>query len=158
MIEILEKFIVPGLKYLPPEMDSPQVRAMLLSIGMQESRFEHRKQVGGPAHGFWQFEQGGGVRGIITHPTTSEIARGICKRLVVPFIPAECYEAITYNDVLACCFARLLLWTLSGPLAGKGENQKAWEQYSAAWRPGKPHRESWDAYFNTAWLSLKEEL
>ena len=28
---------------------------MLLAIGLQESRFVHRRQIGGPACGFWQF-------------------------------------------------------------------------------------------------------
>ena len=34
---------------------------LLLAIGLQESRFEHRQQIGGPARSFWQFERGGGV-------------------------------------------------------------------------------------------------
>jgi len=157
MNNILDKFILPGLSYLPPQMDSVQARAMLIAIGMQESRFEHRKQIGGPAHGWWQFELGGGVTGVIKHPATSNIALDVCRKLVIPFTPTECYEAITYNDVLACCFARLLLWTLPGKLPENGERDKGWQQYMAAWRPGKPRRESWDAYFNTAWLSLYEK-
>ena len=28
---------------LPPQMDSPQARAMLMAIGWQESRFSHRR-------------------------------------------------------------------------------------------------------------------
>lgn len=52
----------PALKLLP-SMDSVRARMMLLAIGLQESRFEHRRQLGnGPARGFWQFESGGGVR------------------------------------------------------------------------------------------------
>ncbi len=154
MNQILNNFIVPGLKYLPSEMDSPQARAMLLAIGFQESRFEHRKQIGGPANSFWQFERGGGVVGIIKHPAVSEIARNVCRELVIPFIPSECYEAIVYNDILACCFARLLLYTLPDELPEKGESEKGWQQYISAWRPGKPRRESWDAYFNVAWIAV----
>ena len=36
----------PSLKLLPG-MDSPKARMMLLAIGLQESRFEHRRQIGG---------------------------------------------------------------------------------------------------------------
>ena len=45
----------PAAKLLPG-MDSAKARVMLLAIGLQESRFEHRRQIGGPARGFWQFE------------------------------------------------------------------------------------------------------
>ncbi len=156
-IELFTKIALsPALSLLPPKMDSLQARAMIIAICLQESRLEHRKQVGGPARGFAQFEQGG-VRGVIAHPATAEIIRNVCRKLVVPLVPFECYEAVTYNDILACCFTRLLLWTLPGPLAEKEEAQKGWEQYLSAWRPGKPRRESWDAYFNTAWLSLQND-
>lgn len=159
MNRFLENFIVPGLKYLPEKMDSPQARAMLLSIGCQEGfKFTCRKQMaGGPARSFWQFEQGGGVKGVLMHPATASIIQGVCQELVIPATVQDCYEAITYNDVLAVCFARLLLWTLPGSLADKGEADKGWGQYTAAWRPGKPHRETWDAYFNTAWLAVYEK-
>ena len=49
---------------LPPAMDTPDARVLLLAIGLQESKFSHRLQIGGPARGYWQFEQGGGVRGV----------------------------------------------------------------------------------------------
>ena len=60
--EALNKVIIPGLKLLPPKFDTPEARVMMLAIGMQESRFLHRKQIGGPARGFFQFEEGGGVQ------------------------------------------------------------------------------------------------
>ena len=55
---------------------------MLLAIGLQESRFEHRRQlVGnpprpiGPAMSFWQAEVGGGmVRGVRIHRATRDAA------------------------------------------------------------------------------------
>jgi len=157
-IELFSRLALsPALSLLPGKMDSPPARAMIIAICLQESRLENRKQVGGPAHGFAQFEQGGGVTGVIKHEATSEIIRGVCKSLVIPFTPTECYEAITYNDVLACCFARLLLWTLPGKLANSYDAALGWNQYIEAWRPGKPRRESWDAYFNTAWLAIDEK-
>lgn len=124
---------------------------MLVAIGLQESRFTHRRQVGGPARGFWQFELGGGVRGVLTHQATKPIIRAVLERLQYDFDPATSYAAIEHNDVLACIYARLLLWALPYKLPVQGEVESAWGQYLAAWRPGKPHRETWDVFFNEAW-------
>lgn len=67
--EIRASAITPALELLPPKMTSPEALIMLLTIGLQESGLQHRRQlVGssprptGPATGLWQFEQGGGVR------------------------------------------------------------------------------------------------
>ncbi len=160
MREIVRDFILPGLSFLPVEMNTPAARAMLFAIGMQESRFEYRRQnlspYGyGPARGFWQFEKGG-ISGVMLHNASREHIVNVCKDLVI-YIESDfstVYEAIAYNDPLACCFARLLLWTLPGDLPEMNEPQKGWDQYLAAWRPGKPHPESWKSYFNTAWMSI----
>ena len=61
MKQILATIIDPALRILPPMMTSDAAKAMLLAIGMQESRLTHRKQIVGPAMGLWQFERGGGV-------------------------------------------------------------------------------------------------
>ena len=42
--------IEPALLLLPARMESPQAVVMLLAIGLQESRFTHRRQIGGPVH------------------------------------------------------------------------------------------------------------
>lgn len=55
-------------------MDSAAARCQMLAIGLQESRLQHRRQNGGPARGFWQFEKGGGVKGILFHETAQERA------------------------------------------------------------------------------------
>jgi hypothetical protein len=144
---ILRYFIEPGLSLLPAKMDTIEASVMLTAIGLQESRFEHRFQVGGPAHGFWQFEKGGGVQGVLSHITTIDIIRHICKLLRVEPSVTKCFDAITYNDTLACIFARLLLWTLPYSLPKIGEEKKAWEQYLDAWRPGKPREESWSNFY-----------
>ncbi|CAB3905984.1 hypothetical protein LMG3328_04544 [Achromobacter ruhlandii] len=41
--EVVERAIEPALVLLPARMDTPAVRVMLLAIGLQESRFEHRR-------------------------------------------------------------------------------------------------------------------
>ena len=139
---------------LPAAMDSLRSRAMLLAIGLQESRFVYRVQEGGPAHGFWQFESGGGVKGVLDHPSTRDLILPICSvRGVIPTV-RDCYAAIVDDDVLACAFARLLLWTLPGVLPNRDERQKGWDQYIEAWRPGAPHRHTWDAFFDQAWVEV----
>ena len=146
------RYVLEGLSFLPEKMDTPEARAMLIAIGMQESKFEHRFQTGGPARGFWQFEKGGGIKGVLNHHTAKEHIEKVCGILYIPATESDCYQAVAYNDHLACCFARLLLYTLPAKLPLKSESQKGWEQYLSAWRPGKPRPETWSSNFNVAWL------
>lgn len=155
MITLIHAHILPAaLSLLPPEMDTPNARAEVLTIGLQESRFEHRWQVRGPAHGFFQFEYAGGVMGVASHHSTRDHLAAACTALRyhgAQDVPETLYRAIEHNDVLACVCARLLLWTLPQALPGQHEAQEGWEQYIAAWRPGRPHRDTWDAYHRQAW-------
>jgi hypothetical protein len=140
---------------LAPAMDTIPARAMLLAIGLQESRFEHRVQVpNGPAHGFWQFEAGGGVHGVLNHPHTSVAIRRVCTARGVEPLTGSCYRAIVHDDVLACAFARLLLYTVPAKLPNQDEREKGWNQYIDGWRPGKPHPETWDAFFDQGWREV----
>lgn len=134
-----------------PRLDTPAARAMLLAIGLQESRFEHRVQIGGPAHGYWQFEEGGGVKGVLRHEATKGPIRAVLAARGVADTTRAAYDAIVSDDVLACAFARLLLWTLPGALPARGDPEGGWRQYVDAWRPGKPHRQTWDALYAQAW-------
>lgn len=142
--------IEPALLLLPAKMTSPAAELMLLAIGLQESRFTHRRQINGPARGFWQFEQGGGVRGVLTHPLTREHARRICRERGVPASASAVHAAIEHDDVLAAVFARLLLWSDPFPLPEPGKSEAAWQLYLRTWRPGKPHRQTWDALYAQA--------
>ncbi|MCR4331728.1 MAG: hypothetical protein NUV34_03340 [Sulfuricaulis sp.] len=135
---------------LPPALDSPEGKAMLIAIAMQESRWDERRQIGGPARGFWQFEFGG-IRGVLNHKSSQPIIRKVLDRLDYDYAPDTSYVAIEHNDVLAFAYARCLLWTLPDPLPRRGESKEGWEQYMAAWRPGKPHRATWDQFFRQAW-------
>jgi hypothetical protein len=149
--DALNFVVLPGLKLLPDSMDTPAARAMLLAIGLQESRFEHRRQEGGPARGFFQFELGGGVAGVLQHHSSKGIAMDALKRLQYGLNAREAYEAIEHNDLLAAAFARLLLWTLPVRLPGPNDYDHSWGQYLAAWRPGRPHRETWNTFYWQAW-------
>lgn len=136
---------------LPAHMASREASAMLLAIGLQESRFEHRVQIGGPAHGYWQFERGGGVKGCLTHAGTKPLLLKALGTLGVAPDTETVYQAIINNDVLAAIMARLLLWTLPDKLPDAEEPERGWFQYLRAWRPGKPHIRTWDAFYAQAW-------
>lgn len=148
--EIRERAIAPALALLPARMNSVSAVAQMLAIGLQESRFEHRKQIGGPAKGFWQFEQGGGVRGVLRHNSSREHAQAVCRARNVIATESSVYVALEHDDVLAAAFARLLLWTDPKSLPALGDEQGAWDLYLRVWRPGKPHRHTWDALYEKA--------
>lgn len=162
MIDHILQFTVPAAyALLPPKMQSPRATAMLLAIGFQESRFTERRQIGGPARGFWQFEAGGGVKGVLEHPSTADVIADVLEQLeysttVSPAGVTLRHLAIEHNDTLAFCFARCLLWTVPGALPGPGEADLGWVQYIAGWRPGRPHRATWDAFYAEAWMLVNE--
>lgn len=147
--------ILPALvELLPPAMNSPRARIMLLAIGLQESRFIHRYQVlpgtrkKGPARGFWQFEAGGGCAGVLRHPASSGWMRDVCRLRDCPPLSSSLWRQLEVDDQLACVAARLLLFTDPKPLPT--EAAQAWELYSRTWRPGKPHRNTWDSFYQYA--------
>jgi hypothetical protein len=151
---ILREAIEPALALLPPKMDSAAARVMLLAIGLQESRFMYRAQKlagrpyeKGPARGFWQFERPGGVAGVMTHPATNEFAHLACGTRGVPFDSVIVHAKLEEDDILAAAFARLLLWADRKPLpAVDASHEEAWDCYIRNWRPGKPHRHTWDEF------------
>lgn len=140
-------------KLLPAKLDTVKARVMLAAIGLQESRFEHRRQlVGsppqptGPAKSFWQGEPGGGmVAGVRTHAATREMAAHVYAARNVPPDNRAIWDAIEKDDVLAAALARLLLYSDPRSLPEIGDVEGAWQLYLRTWRPGKPHRATWDA-------------
>lgn len=139
---------------LPSRMDTPAARLMMLAIQKQEDPEERRYQVvrrtagtleenvvgertaKGPARGLWQFEAGGGIKGVLSHKATAEYIRGVCDHFDVIPDSAHCWRAVEENDVLAACFARLLLWSDSKPLPAVGDAEGAFDCYLRTWRPG----------------------
>ena len=132
-------------KLLPMKMDSPFARINQAAIGYQESDgYLTRRQYGnGPARGYWQFEEGGGVRGVMEHKSTAELARSVCHARGVPFVRRTVWEALETDDVLAAAFCRLLMWTDSGKLPTNEAD--GWAMYARTWRPGRPHPDKWPA-------------
>jgi hypothetical protein len=148
--------VIPAaFSMLPFKLREPEARAMLLAIGLQESRFKYRRQIGGPARSFWQAERTGGFRGILKHSATDTIARDLLVRMGYGEPDETDFEALEHNDILACCSARLLLWTHPDKLPGPGEAKRAWGQYIDTWRPGRPHPETWTALYAQAWAECR---
>ena len=147
---VIDTAINPAMAMLPERMESPRARVMSLAIGLQESRFEHTHQIGGPAHGWWQFERGGGVRGVLNHAASRGYARELCLAQGVPAEVGPAFDAIEHDQVLAAGFARLLLWTDPKALPALGDVNGAWDLYIRTWRPGKPHPETWPGLYARA--------
>lgn len=151
-INYVHKLIIPAAhKLLPAEWDSAEARAMEVTIALQESRLRYRRQVGGPAHGFLQFERGGGWQGVLTHPVTREHATRVLAIMAYGLPDVTDYYALEHNDILAFVFGRLLLRTHPKALPKRNEPGYAWDYYMNLWRPGKPHRHTWDAFYKQAW-------
>jgi hypothetical protein len=146
--------LTAALSMLPRKMDTPPARAQLIATGLQESRFEHRRQMGGgPALSFWQGEPGGGMHLIDDHPSTRDLVLDVLQRMGYDEPSLGAFTAIEHNDILACVRARLLLWTHSGPLPRDAAG--AWAYYIATWNPGKPKPETWHAFYARAWALVE---
>lgn len=150
-----------ALTLLPRAMTSDEARVMLYGIGQQESRFEHRRQIVngkpiGPAKGFWQFERGGGCRGVVEHPASRYWMHRVCMDRGVQFNATALWNAIEHDDVLAAAAARLLLFTDPQRLPAVADTRGAWNLYIRTWRPGKPHRQTWDAFHQQSVLTIIE--
>ncbi len=143
--------VVPGLDLLhslggPPRSDRAEI--MLIAISGQEAGFIHRKQIRGPARGLWQFERAGGVAGVLQHPASEDLAKTLCAERGVRPSSRLVHPALAKDDLLACGFARLLLWT--DPRALPSGEAASWGYYIRNWRPGKPHRSRWPANYRAA--------
>lgn len=138
-----------ALAFLPKPMDTAQARVMLLATGLQESKFEDRwqvvnlnkPQVKGPARGFWQFERGGGCKGVVTHLASRYWMSLVCAWRGVGFNATALWNCIEQDDVLAAAAARLLYFTDPKRLPDLGDEQGAWNLYLRTWRPGAYKRQ-----------------
>lgn len=157
LTEVIDTIFPKAFSLMPMRLDSPEARVMLLTIGKQESRFLYRRQVNGPARGFWQFEEGGGVRGVLMHSSTTALIREVCEARQVQYTVPAVYRAIENDDILACCMARLLLWADSRPLPALDDTDGAWETYIRCWRPGRPHPSTWNLFHAEALGAVRAE-
>ncbi len=155
MIDILKQHVIPAaLSLLPEQMDSPEARAMLVAIALQESGLRYRQQVGGPAKGLWQWELPQ-IGLVLRHDVVGPLARKVLATLIYTEGNApheQIHDAMQHNDVLQCAFSRLLLWPDPSPLPQRGDVQGSLATHLRVWRPGKPHPEKWPANWAAAWL------
>jgi hypothetical protein len=131
---------------------SDSARVLVMAIAGQESRWTARRQVGGPARSYWQFEQGGGVAGLFR--VTPRQLGTVCAACDVTFDAATVFEAMAWHDTLACAMARLLLWTDPAPLPAVGDRDASWQYYLDLWRPGVPHPESWGGVYDQSLAAI----
>ena len=161
--EFLAGIINPGLQFLA-QLGGPaptdDVRRFLLAVALQESGPElmarYQGSPGaepGPANGFWQFERGGGVAGVLSHAASATLALDVCAALTVVPEAAAIHRCLEGHDVLAVAFARLLL--LTDPYPVPVTQDAAYECYNARlWRPGSPRPEDWPLNWRTAALAV----
>lgn len=135
--DVIERAIRPAYALLPAGMRSREATVLLLAIGLQESEFKHRRQIKGPARGFWQFEFAGGFRGVLNHHATAQHAmklgdsRGYARQT-----EKELFSQLELDDVYAAGIARLLLWTDPKALPALHKPDDTFEYYLRNWRPG----------------------
>jgi len=150
----IDSKVIPAALGILNARITPEVRVLMLAIGLQESGFVHRAQViagggKGPARGFWQFERGG-VRGVYLHRVSHEFLRLLCRARDVNFDVPQIWLALETDDVLAAGVARLLLLTEPAPLPSTLDRDGAWAYYERLWRPGKPRPSAWPGNHATA--------
>lgn len=153
---LLQTAILPALDELATLGIPSSVSAarFLLAIALQESGLAHRRQVvaggaeAGPAASWWQFEQGGGCKGVLTHPSAAPRMLKVCEAYGVQPTPAALWEAMRFQDIVAAAAARLLIYTLPSALPETAD--AGWSQYVSAWRPGKPKPDTWAANWAAA--------
>jgi len=149
------RIVEPSLQrmFAMPEIAIPvtdEARVMIMAIAGQESAWSHRRQVGGPARSYWQFERHGGVAELFQK--TPKQLRALCDYWDIPQLADDVFEAMAWHDPLACAMARLLLWQDKAALPELGAKDHAWDYYIRNWRPGMPHRSAWDGNYNQAML------
>lgn len=152
-----------AIEILGEKYGSTEAKVEVLAIGGQESKYLSRRQIImkdgklqplGPAVSFWQFEQGGGVAGVLKHASSASLAKRLCAVRDVAPTSAAVWEAMQHDDVLGAGFARLLLLTDMGKLPKLGAVEDAWGTYVKNWRPGKPHKGTWAAAYANARTEL----
>jgi len=154
MIETLKSYVIPAaMSLLPEKMDTPEARAMLVAIALQESNLQYREQVGGPAKGLWQWELPQ-VGLVLRHEVIGPMALKVLADLAYsegtpPF--EKIHDAMQNNDILQCAFSRLMLWPDAAPLPQRDDVQGSLATYLRIWKPGRPHPEKWPANWAQAW-------
>lgn len=133
----LKTDIAAGLILLPAKMTSQAAQVLLYCTNRQENPQRVPKQLpNGPAVGDYQFEKGGGIKGVMTHPASADLARKACAARGVAFEAGAIYLALQSDPILAAALARLLYYTDPKALPDVGDERGTWALYLRTWRPG----------------------
>jgi len=163
LLKVKTDILDRALGEMPSKLDTKESRVMLLTIGLQESRFTATRQlVGkppkptGPAKSYWQGEKGGGmVHGVRVHASTNVLAHEAYNRHKVAANDLAIWNAIEFDQVLACTLARLLLYSDPFKLPELGAQGAAWSLYTRTWKPGKPKPDTWPEFYQQALAFVK---
>ena len=163
--QTLDLFVRPACEAAAKRHNRPAIASresfrVLLAIAGQESglvetiqRGADRRPLVNLARGFWQFESGGGVAGVLRHP-----AAAWCRTEIVemgyPLHNETLHWALAYDQRLAAIMARALLWTDPQPIPTDADG--AWALYLRTWRPGKPHPATWPDWWRRAEVALAD--
>lgn len=158
---LLKSAIAPAVGYLRGMgiADTLAARRLLLAIALQESGLTHRRQVSndgtesGPAVSWWQCEQTGAGHWLLLHRLAGPLLRKACADFNIDATDAGIWTAIRYGDALAAVVARLNIFVLPAPVADSPD--LGWQQYTAAWRPGKPIQATWAKNWALADMTVK---
>jgi len=137
----LQQDIEDGLALLPVTMRTAAAKVLLYATSRQENPKRLPQQVGGPAVGDYQFEKGGGVKGVLTHKAVRTYAEACCFVRGVLHTQDAVYEALKIDPILAAALARLLYYTDPKALPAVGYEAGAWALYLRTWRPGAYERQ-----------------
>lgn len=132
----LQLDIEDGLALLPVTMRTTAAKVLLYTTSRQENPKRLPQQVGGPAVGDYQFERGGGVKGVVEHRSVAELTRTVCRARKVQCDIGSIYEALKTDPTLAAALARLLYYTDPKALPVVGDEAGTWALYLRTWRPG----------------------
>lgn len=127
--------IRPVLAAMGTKFQGRDAEGLLLAIALEETWLAYRRQIHGPAMGFWQFELGG-VAGVLKHRASAAYASRWGFELLYADNANDIHPKLADNDILACIFARLLLYTDPAPLPSIDGDRACWEYYWRNWRPG----------------------
>lgn len=138
----LKEVIEPGLIKLPDHLNTVEAEAMLLAIGMQETKFELSNCVNSDRMGFFRVSTRDIIK-LITIDWTSklllDIANGANK-----FI-----NELVLEDAHFCALCARLMLSITGESLPNlnSDPSESWNLYLKTWKPDNPKRETWDAYW-----------
>lgn len=155
--QVLKYGILPVFEWMgesKPALNDIDAARMVLAASIQESGLTHRHQIGGPAHGFQQDEPIGAAEALRVDNTI--LKTRFLEKLGLPQEPVALHRALEWSEWGMVVSARLKLWPLPNRLPRQGEQDEAWDQYTASWRPGKPWPHKWEHSWVTACQAVRD--